>query len=317
MKGSQGQEDFFKPIVSIRNYQDSMTSEKIFYRRHRKIYVGFLFMFLVILLSPASLRGQKNEFGVLFGGTYYLGDLNPSRQFAMTHVGLGGMYRHNFNPHISARINGIFTSVEGNDALIKYNEDRNLRFVSNITELSGQFEVNFLPYEPGNLDTPYSPYIFAGGGIFWFNPQAQFPDTLSNGTIEWVWTPLRKLGTEGQGTEGYPDKYKPFSHQYLFGIGLKFNISRNITGGIEWGMRRTGTDYLDDVSTKYPDISVFEGSDNYPQAIYFHDRSIMHNGQNAGIQRGDPTVNDWYSFAGFFIAFKIKDSTRAKCSAYN
>ena len=98
---------------------------------------------------------------------------------------------------------------------------------------------------------------------------------------------------------------------------MKFNISRNITGGVEWGMRRTGTDYLDDVSTVYPDISVFDDSDNYPQAVYFYDRSLSHNGQNAGLQRGNPSVNDWYSFAGFFIAFKINDSTRAKCSAYN
>lgn len=283
----------------------------------KKTFAGILGLFLIFFLFPPSLMAQKNELGVLFGGSYYLGDLNPSRQFAMTRIGLGGMYRYNFGPHISARVNGIFASVEGNDALIKYNEDRNLRFVSSITELSGQFEVNFLPYEPGNLDTPYSPYLFAGGGVFWFNPRAQFPDTLSNGSIQWQWISLRKLGTEGQGAEGYPDIYKPFSHQFMFGIGFKFNISRNITGGVEWGMRRTGTDYLDDVSTVYPDISVFANSDNRPQAEYFYDRSLTHNGQNAGLQRGDPSVNDWYSFAGFIIAFKIKDSSRGKCSAYN
>lgn len=258
--------------------------------------------------------GQKSELGLLFGGTYYLGDLNPSQQFALTRIGLGGMYRYNFGPHLSARANGLFTSVEGNDALVKYNEDRNLRFVSKVTELSGQLEVNFLPFVAGNLDTPYSPYIFAGGGFFWFNPRAQYPNP---DTGEWQWMSLRILGTEGQGTEGYPEKYKPFSSQFMFGIGFKFNISRNITGGVEWGMRRTGTDYLDDVSTVYPELSVFDDSENLEEAVYFYDRSLSNRGQNAGLQRGDPTVNDWYSFAGFVIAFKIKDSARGKCSAYN
>jgi len=279
----------------------------------KKSRKGLLLLFVLFFLNTPALLGQKNELGVFFGGSYYLGDLNPGRQFAMTRIALGGVYRYNFNPHLSARLNGIFASVEGNDALIKYNEDRNLRFVSRVTELSGQLEINFLPFVAGNLDTPYSPYLFFGGGVFSFNPRAQLPD--DEGRLRWI--DLRKLGTEGQGLEGYPDKYGLVSHNFLFGVGLKFNISRNITGGIEWGMRRTGTDYLDDVSTVYPDLSIFEGTENQVASTYFSDRSLSNPGQNAGLQRGDPTNNDWYSFAGFVLAFKIKDFTRGKCAAYN
>jgi hypothetical protein len=290
-----------------------------------KYFTVFIFLFSICFFRAPLVMGQKNEIGVLFGGTYYLGDLNPSRQFALTHVAIGGLYRHNFGPHLSARVNGVFGSVEGNDALIKYNEDRNLRFVSNITELSGQLEVNFLPFEPGNLDTPFSPYLFGGGGIFWFNPKAQYPIDPNDPNSDWQWISLRILGTEGQGNEGYPDKYKPFSSNFLFGVGFKFNISRNITGGVEWGMRRTGTDYLDDVSTVYPILDIGSGDPvidlfydhpNETAVRFLYDRT-PNPGQNGGLQRGDPTVNDWYSFAGFVIAFKIKDSTRGKCDAYN
>ncbi len=277
----------------------------------KKSRPGLMLLFVFLFINIPALLGQKNELGVFFGGSYYLGDLNPGKQFAMTRIALGGIYRYNFNPHLSARVNGIFASVEGNDALIKYNEDRNLRFVSRITELTGQVEVNFLPFVAGNLDTPYSPYIFFGGGVFSFNPQAQLPD--DDGRMRWI--NLRPLGTEGQGNENYPDRelYSLVSSNFLFGIGFKFNISRNITGGLEWGMRRTGTDYLDDVSTTYADLELLPSATTQ----YFADRSLSNPGQNTGLQRGDPTTNDWYSFAGFVLAFKIKDFTRGKCAAYN
>jgi len=269
----------------------------------------------LFIFSPGAAFGQKNEIGVFFGGSYYLGELNPSRQFALTRIALGGIYRYNFTPHISLRANGIFGSVEGNDALIKYNEDRNLRFVSKVAELSAQAEVNFLPFVAGNLDTPYAPYLFGGAGIFKFNPQAM--------NQEGRWINLRALGTEGQGHDGYPEKYSLVSYNFLFGFGIKFNISRNITGGVEWGLRRTGTDYLDDVSTVYPDPNIyFQGYDAnnnpiYAAGYYFSDRSLSNPGQNTGLQRGNPRNNDWYSFAGFVISFKIKDFTRSKCPAFN
>ena len=272
---------------------------------------GFFILLLLLGLKTTSLMGQKNELGLFFGGSYYLGDLNPSNHFALTRIALGGIYKYNFNPHISLRANGIFASVEGNDALIKYNQDRNLRFKSKVTEFSGQLEVNFLPFISGNLKTPFSPFIFGGLGVFSFNPQAQ--------NQEGRWVSLRPLGTEGQGSDLYPERkpYNLVSHSFLFGIGLKFNISRNITGGIEWGMRSTGTDYLDDVSTTYPDPDVFIGSPNFEQAIFFYDRSLSHPGENAGLLRGDPTQKDWYSFAGFVLAFRIRDGGRAKCPAFN
>lgn len=260
-----------------------------------------ILLFVFIFFSHAGF-GQKNEIGIFFGGSYYLGELNPNRQFGLTRIALGGIYRHNFTQHISLRVNGIIGSVEGNDALIKYNQDRNLKFVSQVNEISVQAEVNFLPFVAGNLQTQYSPFLFLGAGAFYFNPRAQ--DDQGN------WRELRPLRTEGQTEEG---QYRAFSTSLILGFGLKFNISRNITGGIEWGMRRTGTDYLDDVSTVYPLMNDLPG----PASQYFSDRSLANQGQNAGLQRGNPRNNDWYSFAGFVIAFKIKDFNRSRCPGFN
>ncbi len=270
-------------------------------------FLRFSFVFSILATTLVKVEAQRHEFGFFFGGSYYIGDLNPTRQFAMTRIAVGGLYRYNINEHLALRANGFWGTVAGDDAVVQYNTNRNLHFRTNVMELSGQAEVNFLRFTPGDLETPYTPYIFAGGGVFRFNPQAE---------IDGQWYDLKPLNTEGQGSELYPDR-KPYSlnsHNFLFGIGYKFNITRQFTGALEWGMRRTGTDYLDDVSTTYPDPDVFMGD---TRALELYDRSLENRGENIGFQRGNPNTNDWYSFAGIVLTFRIKNFSRHRCPAYN
>jgi hypothetical protein len=266
-----------------------------------KTAILILFMTLNFLSIPGY--GQRNELGVFFGGSYYLGDLNPHQHFAMTRIAAGGLYRFNINEHFALRLNGIFASVEGNDAVVKYNETRNLSFISNVTEVSVQAEVNFLSFLTGASDTPHSPYLFGGAGAFAFNPRAE---------LDGRYYDLQPLGTEGQGIEGYPDPYKRISYNLLFGLGYKFNITRQVAAGLEWGWRLTATDYLDDVSGYYPDPSHLLSQTSRDLS----DRSA-NPGQNAGLQRGNPNNNDWYSFAGFLVTFRLPSFKRTSCPAYN
>jgi hypothetical protein len=265
----------------------------------------FILSAIMVVLLPIPSIAQRNEVGLFFGGSYYLGDLNPSRQFALTQLAFGGLYRINLNDHIAFRLNGIVGSVEGDDARIKYNENRNLSFRSMILEASLQMEVNFLSFIPGDMETPATPYIFGGGGVFRFNPQAQ---------LDGRWINLNPHGTEGQGYDTERNIYSLTSYNFLFGVGYKFNITREVTGAFEWGMRRTGTDYLDDVSTTYPHPSVFDGNE---LALALYDRSLENRGENTNFQRGNPNTNDWYSFAGFVLTYRIKNLQRRKCPAYN
>ncbi len=269
------------------------------------IYVCILFVSINIINTHGF--AQKNELGLFFGTSYYIGDLNPSRQFALPQMAIGAIYRFNVNEHVAFRINGILGSVAGDDARIKYNENRNLSFRSIIMEASLQTEVNFKYFEPGDMGTPSTPYLFVGGGMFRFNPKAQ---------LDGQWYDLRPHGTEGQGTVLYPERkpYSLYSYNVLFGLGYKFNITRDITGAFEWGLRRTGTDYLDDVSSTYPHPNAFE---NNQIALALYDRSIENRGENTNFQRGNPNTNDWYSFAGIILTYKISNLTRQKCPAYN
>ncbi len=252
---------------------------------------------ILLFFLPTFIYGQyHNELGFFNGMSYYLGDLNPSKQFAMSRFVYGGMYRFSIDEHKSLRINGYYGSVEADDAVIGYNENRNLHFRSIIGEISIQGEINFLPFNPGDSYTIHTPYIFGGIGGFKFNPQAKCNDGL--------WHDLQPLKTEGQN-----EPYDLYAASYIFGIGYKFHISKYFTGSLEWGMRRTSTDYLDDVSNSYANPDNFDSE----LAYQLSDRSLENRGQNTNKMRGNPYRKDWYSFAGFILTFKLPSWGEWEC----
>jgi hypothetical protein len=65
---------------------------------------------------------------------------------------------------------------------------------------------------------------------------------------------LQPLGTEGEGLPEYPDKqpYDLTQTNIVFGAGIKYRISEQWAAGIEFNTRYLFTDYLDDVSSLYP-----------------------------------------------------------------
>lgn len=262
---------------------------------------------IIMVSSPKITVGQRHEVGLFFGSASYLGDINPSLVFSMPRIAAGGLYRFNIDEHISLRVNGMIGSVASSDAMLRHNTNRNLSFRSSIMEASLKGEVNYFPFVAGDLRYTRTPYVFGGIGVFRFNPRTQL-----NG--EWV--ALNPLGTEGQGSPLYPDRsrYSLTSLNFLFGVGFKFNITRQFTGAFEWGMRRTSTDYLDDVSTTFVHPDAFA---NNPEALALYDRSLINRGNNTHLQRGNPNVNDWYSFAGFVLTYRIKNQQRINCPAYN
>jgi hypothetical protein len=269
----------------------------------------YLFL-IIVFINSLNLFCQRNELGVFLGGSYYLGDLNPGKQFLLPHPAFGFLYRYNFNPRFAYKLNVFYGTVSGADSVSKANVQRNLSFKSSVLEMSNEIELNFISFVPGNLNYIFTPYIFGGITIFYFDPMAKY-----NGH----WYSLEPLGTEGQGTSEYPgsNKYSRTGVAFPFGVGVKFNLSRYICIGLEWGLRKTFTDYLDDVSTTYADPNVVS-KENGPVAAALADRSIIENGQvrnDAGLQRGNSKTKDWYSFAGLIVTFKIKNQ-KTVCPIY-
>ena len=271
--------------------------------------VILLFCCVFTLPSFAQRKNKKSvEVGVFLGASYYIGDLNPIRHFdQFTKPGGGIVCRYNFNPRLAARANFLIGRIEAHDEFSSssYQQQRNLSFQSSLTEFSTQLEFNFLNYEIGDDKSRFSPYIFGGLAGFLFEPQGQYHD-------EWI--SLQPLATEGQGLAGGPAKsYKLFQIALPFGVGVKINVAKNMSLGLEWGMRKTFTDYLDDVSTRYYDpakLHEYKGT----LAVVMADQSKgMDPGyNNVGRQRGNPTTKDWYSFAGAVLTIKLKGK-REEC----
>jgi hypothetical protein len=95
------------------------------------------------------------------------------------------------------------------------------------------------------------------------------------------------------------------------GVGIKYFFSENLNISFEIIHRKLFTDYLDDVSTRYIDPSLFYKYLSPSQAaiaVAVSNKSA--NGYNTpgygpGAKRGDPGNNDAYFTAGFKVAFRI------------
>src|ERR1051326_5276881 len=275
----------------------------------KKIITLLCFAFAISAL-PAQKSDRYQEFGIFLGASYYIGELNHVQLGPLTQPAGGVVYRYNFNPRFDIKANMLFGSVRGDDSQsgIPSQVTRNLSFKSPITELAAELEFNFLEYKLGSSKTPFTPYVFAGVAGFHFNPQGQIGDNFYN---------LQPLGTEGQGTPLNSDKrYRLTQISLPFGIGIKASISRMIGVSVEWGWRKTFTDYLDDCSKVYVDPTVL-ASYYGPSSAYFSDPSVNtdHNA-NIGKQRGDSSTKDWYSFAGIMLTFKLR-AREMKCYSYN
>ena len=116
-------------------------------RRYFSMIQRFLtILFFINLFLKGFSQGsyQQNfyslsELGPTIGNMYYLGDLNPSKQFYKQNLGVGLMYRYNVNARLTYRFNVLAGSVEAYDSDSK-NEilrNRNLSFQSNIQEVAG------------------------------------------------------------------------------------------------------------------------------------------------------------------------------------
>jgi len=267
---------------------------------------------------------QDSEVGVFAGVSYYLGDLN-NKHFRFSQPATGLVHRYILNPHFSVKNSFLYGMLYGDDGKTSniVQIERNLHFKSSILDVSTHLEFNFFPFEVKNADFSlsrndkmlFTPYIFTGISLFSFNPRAQFNNN--------AWYDLQPLGTEGQGTiTYYPDKKKYSLTQLAIPIGggIKMNISKKVNIAFEWGLRASFTDYIDDVSTTYADPVVLR-TEKGQIAAGLSDPSLSSDSENTlsnvGRQRGNSKNNDWYSFAGVMITFKLKSKYREICPVVN
>lgn len=260
-------------------------------------------LFLLCCLIPYVSYSQGTYLGMFGGVANYSGDLQQHRYtFQQAHPSIGIFLERDLSPNFSMRTEFSLARISADD---RYSKDsliqlRNLSFQSNITELQWVGEYNFLDLTQRKV----TPYLFAGLAIFHFNPTAL--DT--NGQRVY----LQPLSTEGQGLAAYPGNkvYSLFQIAIPIGGGIKWSPSPNVRIGLEIGLRKTFTDYLDDVSTSYADQNDLLKAKG-PLAVRMAFRTNRLPGHTldpyptAGTQRGNSKIKDWYYYTGLTISLSL------------
>ncbi|MCX6350372.1 MAG: DUF6089 family protein [Bacteroidetes bacterium] len=259
----------------------------------------------VLFLIPLFSTSQFWEIGILGGATQYNGDLSPYLvTMQETQPCYGAFARYNLNTRYTVKGNVFRGKITGSDlnAINNKTKERNLSFRSDIIDLAVTIEYNLLPFEANfNSRKRFAPYIFGGLTVFHFGPEALYKGK---------WIPLQPLGTEGQNTTQHNDRTKYALTQIgiPFGMGIKYSLNNNWCIGAEFGLRKTFTDYLDDVSTTYVEPGLLEKS-NGTLAEALSNRSGELDGKphyfTAKDERGDATTKDWYMMGGLTLSYTI------------
>ena len=281
------------------------------------------FVFLCVMLFAVAGKSQVSEIGLCGGVSFYMGDLNPKGVFMGSRPAGGLIYRYNINPRFAFKAVALFGSLQAEDAKTGTPE-RNLSFRSPLSELSAQMELNFLRLYNEKGYNFFTPYIYLGLGVFSFNPQA---------ALGGKWYDLQPFGTEGQGLKGTDpetginyDNIKPYkltNFAIPFGLGVRFNFLKYYSAGLEWGFRKTFTDYIDDVHGQYvrrdfwvdkADLTLIADLADRTKGKEIHDLPSY----KGGTMRGNNSkTTDWYSFAVLTFTFKLNYSKDCRANAAN
>lgn len=274
-----------------------------------------------------SKRKQYNSIGVSLNAMNYFGDLNPLTNFASFHLGdtrpnIGLNITHRFFPRVSGRFAVAYgritaddnTNANKDDINARFRYTRNMNFRNDIYEASAVVIVDLIENRNNYLKRPdFVPYLF--GGIAGFHHSPQGKDKSGN------YVDLQPLKTEGV-------DYSKFQFSLPFGAGVRYRINRQLDASFEIGFRKTFTGYLDDVSSKYADLSNTSpdsparyfggwGGGNAPGGITNTTTGVVAAGFHPSLtdpansaKRGQGK-NDWYTVTGFSLNYilnpKIKN----------
>ncbi|NOT75271.1 MAG: outer membrane beta-barrel protein [Cyclobacteriaceae bacterium] len=217
------------------------------------LFVGLLIIFNIS--TGAAQITQRSEVGIGVGTFNYTGDLVRSYNFSFSQPAATIFYRSNISKVVSFRASLTAGNLKADDKsapIDAFATKRNASFDVFLSELSGVYEYHFLDWRDTKRRLRYTPYLFAGLALF--------------------------------NISGVPSKTAEYSNVQMsipFGGGMKYVLNPKYYLSLEFGVRKTFFDYLDNVSDA--DIS----SKNY--------------------QYGNKFDTDTYYFIGFTITRTFYD----------
>ena len=180
-------------------------------------YVIVLFAGLVLptLLAHGQVFLPNIDAGFFAGASYYMGDVNPRRQFYRPGLSLGGLAKFNLTEFHTVRANAFWGQLSGDDLDFnnEYQQIRSHRFETTLLDVNIGYEFNFRPYIVKRRTKAHTPYLFVAVGY----------SLIMSST-----TDVAK------------------SHLSIpFGAGYKYRINDRFAIGAQWGWRKTFDDTID------------------------------------------------------------------------
>jgi hypothetical protein len=263
----------------------------------------FVLTLVISLALPNMVNAQYNEAGITLGVSNYRGDLAQKMQPNDFNLSFGVMLRRNFTPRLSGRFNlmrGVLTGADRQSINIDTRR-RNLSFRTDYitADIRGEWNLSRFDILDGKNSAPY---LSAGIGAMYFNPQALY---------QGMYYDLQPLGTEGQGKAGGPKKYMKMAVTAPLGFGFRWALSQRIVFQVDAAMYFTMTDYLDDVSKTYADLDAMRLSDPLAAKLAYRAGELdndMALANPQGLVRGDGKPFDRYFVGSVTVAFNLCDS---------
>ncbi len=213
-----------------------------------KNYYRFLipFIALVILTTHArsqQILGQRSEVGFGLGTFNYTGDLVRTYNLATSKLAGTVFYRSNISNVISLRTSITAGKIGASDAdypIDAFATKRGASFNLFLFEAAGTFEYHFLDWRDSKRRLRFTPYLFAGAGLFGFS-----------------------------GVQEKTAEYSNIQMAIPFGGGMKYVINPKYYIAFEIGIRKTFFDYLDNISDGNPSIKNYQYGNVFDNDNYF------------------------------------------------
>lgn len=198
---------------------------------------------LVTLLVTSYLLSAQDEFqaGLFIGASNYQGDfvVEDYAFLKESNLSVGLHFRKGLNKVLVARGSVSLVNLTGTDENYPERAERDFSFKNTLIELAAGLEFEPLGarrYRSSvSRNQIFSPYLFAGVGVAYMNPQPK----------------LNYTGGPGEDPAVADDINAEIEEVILtvpFGVGLSFDVDANWSIALEGGLRATFTDYLDGLS---------------------------------------------------------------------
>lgn len=295
-----------------------------------------LFCCLILLSLPLVSQVKKKYKYELLGGigpSGFLGDIGGSKRsgthfiddynFLSTRYCINAGMRYKPEPKLAVKVMLNFAMVSGNDSLSDnlYRRNRNINFRSPIIELSvqGEYYLNSdinakTLYSLVGLKTKkkrkrWAVYVFGGIGLFYYNPQEKL-------NVDENWYSVRKYHVEGQGLPGGSKQFSNYSIAIPIGLGYRQVLDKKWSIGVEFGFRKTFTDYIDGVSGNYYNsVKLTQAYGTTAASLADPNLGKIDGATNTGQERGNSKYKDSYMFFTVNVGYMLKGKqhrTRAK-----